>query len=76
MSTLTISLPGDTARRLKARAASRGISLDKLMEEMSAAALTAHDAETRFKAMAAKNSRDAALNVLARLDRDQQARQR
>ncbi len=72
MSTLTISLPEDTARRLKALAASRGVSLDELMEEMSTAALTAYDAETRFNAMAAKNGRDAALEVPARLDRDEQ----
>ncbi len=69
MSTLTISLPEDTARRLKALAASRGISLDELMEEMSTAAVTAYDAETRFRALAAKDGRDAALEVLARLDR-------
>ncbi len=75
MTTLTISLSEDTARRLKALASSRGISLDSLMEEVSAAALSAHDAKSRFKAMAAKGSRDAALEILARLGRNERFRE-
>jgi len=51
MSTLTIRLPDETTRRLKALASARGVSLNKLMEELSTVALTAHDAETRFMAM-------------------------
>jgi predicted transcriptional regulator len=74
MSTLTIRLPDDTARRLKALASARGVSLNKLMEELGTAALAAYDTETRFKAMAAKSDRDAALSILARLDRDDEAR--
>ena len=70
MTTLTIRLSGDTARRLKALASSRGISLDNLMEEVSEAALTAYDAEARFKAMAAKGNPSAALEILGRLDRN------
>ncbi len=71
MTTLTIQLSDDTAHRLRALANSRGISLDSLMEEVSEAALIAHDTEARFKAMAAKGDRDAALEVLARLDRNE-----
>ena len=71
MTTLTIQLPDDTAQRLRALASSRGISLDRLLEEVSEAALSAHDTETRFRAMAAKGDREAALEVLARLDRNE-----
>jgi len=68
MTTLTIRLPDDTSLRLKRLAASRGISLNKLIEELSTTALAAHDAETRFHLMAAGADRQAALAVLARLD--------
>ena len=68
MTTLTIRLPEDTGLRLKQLAASRGISLNKLMEELSTAALAAHDAETRFRILATGADRQAAMNVLARLD--------
>ena len=36
MTTLTIRLPDDTAERLKALARSRGLSTNKLVEELSA----------------------------------------
>jgi predicted transcriptional regulator len=76
MSTLTIRLPDDTARRLKQLASSRGVSLNKLIEELSTAALTAHDVENRFKAAAARANREAALDILARLDRDDLAQEK
>ena len=73
MTTLTIRLPEDTTLRLKQLAASRGISLNKLMEELGTAALAVHDAETRFRLMAAASDRNAALDILTRLDeRDRQ----
>jgi predicted transcriptional regulator len=68
MTTLTIRLPDDTSLRLKQLAASRGMSLNKLIEELSTAALAAHDAETRFRVLAAGADRIAALDILARLD--------
>ena len=40
MSTLTIRLPDDTAQRLKALAHSRGLSMNKLVEQLSAHALS------------------------------------
>lgn len=74
MTTLTIRLPEDTALRLKQLAASRGISVNKLMEELGTAALAVHDAETRFRLMAATGDRTAALEILGRLDeRDRRA---
>ncbi|MBF0306890.1 MAG: ribbon-helix-helix protein, CopG family [Alphaproteobacteria bacterium] len=72
MSTLTIRLPDDTAQRLKQLAASRGVSLNKLMEELGTTALAAHDAETRFHAAAAGADRQKALDILARLDADEE----
>lgn len=71
MSTLTI-LPDDTAQRLKQLAASRGVSLNKLMEELGTTALAAHDAETRFRTAAAGADRQKALDILARLDADEE----
>ena len=68
MSTLTIRLPDDTGMRLKQLAASRGISLNKLIEELGTAAVAAHDAEVRFSVMASGADRARALAVLDRLD--------
>jgi len=69
MSTLTIRLPDDTADRLKTLARSRGLSVNKLIEEMSTQAIASFDAETRFHAMAAQGDVDRALEILRRLDR-------
>jgi len=69
MSTLTIRLPGDTAERLKTLAKYRGLSVNKLMEELSVQAVASFDAENRFKGMAATADADRALAVLDRLDR-------
>jgi len=44
------------------------MSLNKLFEELSTAALAAYDAETRFRALAAAANRKVALDILARLD--------
>ena len=71
MSTLTIRLPDDTAERLKQLARARGISVNKLMEEMSTQALAAFDAETRFRAMAAQGNIRNALDILDRLDQEE-----
>ena len=71
MSTLTIRLPDDTAERLKQLARARGISVNKLMEEMSTQALASFDAETRFRAMAAQGNIRNALDILDRLDREE-----
>ncbi len=68
MSTLTICLPDDTAQRLKILAKSRGLSVNKLVEEMSAQAIAAFDVEMRFKTLAAGADREKALAILDRLD--------
>jgi len=45
MSTLAIRIPDNTAERLKLLARSRGLSVNKLVEELSTQALSAFDAE-------------------------------
>lgn len=68
MSTLTIRLPSDTHDRLKQLASMRGMSLNKLMEELSIQTLSSFDAETRFRALAAQADPQRALAILDRLD--------
>ncbi|MFI4939941.1 MAG: CopG family transcriptional regulator [Burkholderiales bacterium] len=68
MTTLTIRLPENTASRLKSLARSRGLSVNKLMEEMSAQALAAWDTENRFRTLAMQGDVQAALDILDRLD--------
>jgi len=70
MSTLTIRLPEDTAARLKDLARSRGLSTNKLVEQLSAHALAAWDTENHFRALAATGDVEQALAVLDRLDAD------
>lgn len=72
MSTLTIRLPDDTAQRLKNLAQTRGLSINKLMEELSTQAIAAFDVETRFRALAARGDAAQALAILDRLDRQDQ----
>lgn len=68
MSTLTVRLPDDTHERLKELARHRGESVNKLMQELSIMAITQHDAETRFRALAARGSVQEGLRVLDELD--------
>lgn len=68
MSTLTIRLPENTAERLKTVARARGLSVNKLMEELSTQAIASFDAESRFRAMAAGGDITKARHILDRLD--------
>ena len=68
MNTLTVRLPEQTAARLKELARRRGMSVNKLFEEMSVQAIAAFDAETRFRAMASRGDPEQALAILDRLD--------
>lgn len=68
MTTLTIRLPDDTHDRVMEIARRRGMSVNKLMEELSTIAIVQHDAETRFRALAARGSVEAGLRVLDGLD--------
>jgi predicted transcriptional regulator len=68
MSTLTVRLPDDTAQRLKSLARSRKLSVNKLIEELSAQAIAAFDVEMQFKTLAANGNPQQALAILDRLD--------
>jgi predicted transcriptional regulator len=68
VATLTVRLPDDKHARLKALAERKNVSVNKLMEELSTQAIAEFDAETRFRAMAAKGSVRKGLKVLDRLD--------
>ena len=69
MSTLTIRLPEDRHARLRSLAKSRGISLNRLMDELATAAVAQHDAELRFKVRATRGSKRGGLALLDKLDR-------
>jgi predicted transcriptional regulator len=68
MGTLTVRLPDDKHNRLKQLAEARGMSVNKLIEELSTIALTEFDAYNRFKAIAAQGDPEAGLRLLDRLD--------
>lgn len=69
MATLTVRMPDDMHERLRQLARSRKLSVNKLMEELSVAALAEFDAETRFRVRAARGNPEAALRLLDRLDK-------
>ncbi len=69
MATLTIRLPDAHRDRLAAMAAQRGLSMNKLMEELSVRALAEHDTEMRFRMRAARGDTGRGLKLLAELDR-------
>ena len=68
MATLTIRLPDAHRDRLAGMAARRGVSLNKLMEELSVRALTEHDTEMRFRMRAARGDPVRRLTLLDQLD--------
>lgn len=68
MSTLTIRLPDDKHERLRTMARQRGISLNKLMDEMATVTITEHDTFTRFQIRSAKGSVEEGLGLLEKLD--------
>ena len=68
MSTLTIRLPDDKDLRLRELARRRSMSINKLMEELATISITEFDAETRFRALAARSSAKKGLALLDKLD--------
>jgi hypothetical protein len=69
MATLTLRIPDDKHARLRQLAKHRRISVNKLLEELSTAGLAEFDAETRFRAMAARGSAAKGLKLLDKLDK-------
>ncbi|MGH8608035.1 MAG: hypothetical protein ACREX9_11630 [Gammaproteobacteria bacterium] len=55
MASFTIRMPDHVHERLTQLARSRKLTINKLMEELSIAALAELDAETRFRVRAARN---------------------
>lgn len=70
MATLTIRLPDDKHERLKQLAQTRGVSVNKLMEEFSTKAIAEFDAFNRFQVMASKGDIKQGLALLDKLDSD------
>ena len=68
MATLTIRLPDAQRDRLAAMAARQGVSLNKLMQELSVRALAEHDTEMRFRIRAARGDLHKGLKLLDKLD--------
>lgn len=68
MSTLTIRLPDDKHARLRQLAKHREISVNKLIEELATISIVEFDAESRFRALAAKGSPKEGLAILDKLD--------
>lgn len=73
MTALTLRLPDEKHRRLKALAQSRGTPINRLLEEMTTLMLAEFDAETRFNVRAARGaSRDErGLELLQKAQRTQ-----
>lgn len=69
MSVVTVRLPGDQHQRLKAMAQTRGISLNKLFEQLIAQALTENDVELQYRRLATTGSPAEGLEILNKLDR-------
>jgi hypothetical protein len=68
MSVLTIRLPDAKHSRLKELERSRGVSANKLMEELATVALAQQDAQTRFALRASRGDVARSLAVVDKLD--------
>lgn len=69
MAKLTIRILDFLRARLAAMAAQRGLSVNKLMEELSVRALAEHDTEMRFRLRASRGDSALGLKLLDKLDR-------
>ena len=68
MSTLTIRLPDTKHERLKAYARTRGVSVNKLVEELATVALAQADAENRYRLRSSRGDSATGLRLLDKLD--------
>ena len=68
MSALTVRLPDEKHKRLKALAKSRGTPLNRLIDDMTTLMLAEFDAETRFQLRSARGKGNESLG-LALLDK-------
>jgi HicB family len=65
MAVLTVRMPDDRHSRLKALATSQGVSVNKMIEELTTVALVEFDTHNRFKA---RGSAARGLEILDELD--------
>ena len=56
MTALTVRLPDEKHKRLKAQAKSRGTPLNRMIDEMTTLMLAEFDAETRFRLRAERGA--------------------
>ena len=56
MTALTVRLPDEKHKRLKALAKSRGTPINRMIDEMTTLMLVEFDAETRFRLRAARGA--------------------
>lgn len=70
MTRITVQLPDRSAERLQALARSRGLTMNELIEALTAQAVANADAEARFRRLAAGADREAARAILDRSDGD------
>jgi predicted DNA-binding protein len=68
MATITVRLPDEKYERLKQLARHQGVSVNKLFEELSTAALAEFDVETRFLVRAGRGSAKRGLELLEKLN--------
>ena len=76
MATMTIRIPDSKHERLRLLAERHGTSLNKLVEEWANVAVAQHDAEARFRSMAARGDVQRGLVLLDKLDREHAAKRR
>ena len=69
MSTFTLRLADEKHARLRQLAASQGVSMNHLIDELATVALAQHDAETRFHLRASSGSVGKGLKALAKLEK-------
>ena len=69
MSVLTLRVPDEKHARLRLLAESRVVSMNRLVDEWATVALAQFDAETRFRALAAKGSAARGLQLLDKADK-------
>jgi len=70
MTALTVRLPDEKHRRLKAMAKNRGTPLNRLIDEVTTLMLAEYDAETRFRLRADRGAgkADVGLALLAKAE--------
>lgn len=67
--TVTLRIAAPKHERLASLAKARGMSLNKLLDELATIALANHDAAVRFEARAARGDRRRGLELLDKIDR-------